>query len=600
MAKGDKQRWRKFQQLTSFDSRRFSRRVKKAEGATMRHAHKFLVTRLDSIRSVRRHVIGWLVLVGVMIIAVALQFMWFQRGYQTTAAATGGTYAEAVLGPIGTLNPLYASTSAELSASKLLFSSLYTYDATGHLQSDIADSMSIDDSQTVYTVKIRPDAMWHDGAHLTARDVAYTVDLMKDPQTRSPLSINWRSVTVKAIDDQTVEFRLPVVYAAFPHALTFAVLPQHILGNIAPAMIRENTFSQAPVGSGPFTFRVLQTLDSAGQQKIASFAANAHYYKGTPRIAHFDLHAYATQDQIAQALRTGEVSAAADMTLANLSQIDSANYTISPHPIDNGVYAIFNTATTILKDKAVRQALQLGTDTSAIRQGLSIAPPVLDLPFINGQVTASDMPHAAKPDVAKAAAQLDAAGWKLDGGIRKKDGAPLTLAVVTTKNPQYEKSLSVLAGQWRQLGITVTTKVIDTSDPSANFVQDIIQQRNYDVLLYELAIGSDPDVYAYWHSSQIGANGYNLANYSSAAADAALASARSRLEPDLRAAKYRAFARQWLDDTPAIGLYQAVVPYVTSKTVQASAEGTHFVSSQDRYTDILYWNVQTKPVYKTP
>lgn len=600
MATNGKQRWQKFQKLTSFDSRRFSRRVKKAEGATMRHAHKFLLTRLDSIRSVRRHVIGWLVLVGVMIIAVALQFMWFQRSYQTAAAADGGTYAEAVLGPIGTLNPLYASSSAELSASRLLFSSLYSYDTTGHLQSDLADSMKIDDSQTVYTVKIRPDARWHDGQRVTARDVAYTVDLIKDPQTRSPLSINWRSVSVRAIDDETVEFKLPVVYAAFPHALTFSVLPQHVLGSVAPALIRENTFSQAPIGSGPFTFRVMQSIDGTGQQKIASLAANPHYYKGTPRIAHFDLHAYSSQDEIVQALRTGEVSAAADMTLANVSQVDTANYAVTPEPIDNGVYAIFNTATATLKDKAVRQALQLGTDTSAIRHGLSIVPPTLDLPFINGQVQGADMPHAAKPDAAKAAAQLDAAGWKLDGNVRKKDGQPLTLSVVTTKNPQYEKSLSVLAGQWRQLGVTINTKVIDTSDPTANFVQDVIQQRNYDVLLYELAIGSDPDVYAYWHSSQIGANGYNLANYSNTAADAALASARSRLEPDLRAAKYRAFARQWLDDTPAIGLYQAVAPYVSNHTVHATADGVHLVSAQDRYADILYWNVQTKTVYKTP
>lgn len=566
----------------------------------MRHAHKFLVNRLDSIRSVRRHVIGWLVLVGVMIIAVALQFMWFQRGYQTTAAANGGTYAEAVLGPIGTLNPLYASSSAELSASRLLFSSLYAYDTTGHLQNDLAESMTVDDSKTVYTVKLRPDAQWHDGTRLTARDVAYTVDLIKDPQARSPLSINWRSVTVRAVDDQTVEFKLPVVYAAFPHALTFAVLPQHILGSIAPAMIRENTFSQAPVGSGPFTFRVMQALDGKSQQKIASFAANAHYYKGMPRIAHFDLHAYSSQDEIAQALRAGEVSSAADMTLANLSQIDAANYTVTPHPIDNGVYAIFNTANTILKDKAVRQALQLGTDTSAIRHSLALVPPALDSPFINGQIPVSDMPHAPKTDAVKAAAQLDAAGWKLDGAVRKKDGAPLTLTVVTTKNSQYEKSLSTLAGQWRQLGVTVVTKVIDTSDPTANFVQDVIQPRNYDVLLYELAIGADPDVYAYWHSSQLGANGYNLANYSNTAADAALASARSRLEPDLRDAKYRTFARQWLDDAPAIGLYQAVVPYVTNQTVQATAADAHLVGPQDRYADILYWSVQTKTVYKTP
>lgn len=595
----DNLRWKKFQKLTSFDSRRFSRRVKKAEGATMRHAHKFLLSRLDSIQSVRRHVVGWLALVGVMIVAVGLQFLWSQHAYQTTAPASGGTYAEAVLGPISTLNPLYASSDAELSASRLIFSSLYTYDTTGHLQGDLAQSMTIDPSQTTYTVKLRPDVLWHDGTHLTADDVAYTIDLIKDPQTRSPLIVNWRSVDVKVIDQQTVEFKLPVVYAAFPYALTFSVLPQHVLSQVSPAMIRENTFSQAPVGSGPFSFRVLQTLDSTGQQKIVSLAANSHYYRGVPRIGHFDLHAYEKSSQIVDALRTGEVNAATDVRLTDIGQVDTHNYTITPRAINNGVYAIFNNSMPTLKDKAVRQALQLATDTTAIRRSLPLVPPSLDLPFIDGQVS-GDMPHAPKPDSAKAAAMLDAAGWKLDGNVRKKDGQPLALTVVTTKNPQYEKTLEVLAGQWRALGVTLTTKVVDVSDPATNFVQDIIQHRNYDVLLYELAIGADPDVYAYWHSSQIGSNGYNLANYSSPAADAALASARSRLEPDLRAAKYRAFARQWLDDAPAVGLYQAVIPYVAGLSVQTTAANAHEVGSVDRYTDVLYWSVQSKSVYKTP
>lgn len=601
MAK-QKTRWKKFHTLTKFDSRRFSRRMKKAEGVTLRHARKFIVGRLDSIRSVRRHVIGWLTLVGVLIVAVAAQFVWFQHSYQTTAAATGGTYAEGVLGPIGTLNPLYASTSAELSASKLIFSSLYSYDTTGHLRGDLAESMTIDSSQTTYTVKLRPDVYWHDGTRLTANDVAYTVDLIKNPQVqaRPALSVSWRSVTAKVIDDRTVEFKLPVIYAAFPHALTFAVLPQHALEGVAPAMLRENTFSQAPIGSGPFIFRVLQSTDTAGTEKIVSLAANKQYYGGAPRIGHFDLHAYASQDHILQALRSGEVSAATDVTPSDPSQVDAHNYVTSARPINDGVYAIFNTATATLKDKAVRQALRLGVDTSAIRHNLPLTPPALDLPFIDGQVTASDMPHAPKADPAKAAADLDAAGWKLDGNVRKKDGQELTLSVVTTKNPQYEKALDSLANQWRALGVKVNAHIIDTSDPTANFFQDTIQQRNYDVLLYELEIGADPDVYSYWHSSQLGTSGYNLANYSNPAADAALVSARARLEPELRAVKYRAFARQWLDDAPAIGLYQAVMPYIANRSVTTTNSTAHLVGAQDRYTDILNWNVQTHPVYKTP
>lgn len=602
---GKKRNWKQFQNISFdskiyFDSKKISRRVKKAENATVRHARKFIVGRLENIRSVRRNVIGWLLLVGMMIVVVAVQLLWFQRSYMTSAPATGGTYAEASLGPIDTLNPLYATSDAEIAANRLLFSSLYSYDKTGHLQGDLAESMQVDASGTLYTVKLRTNALWHDGSHVTARDVAFTVSLIKNPATRSALRSNWQDVTVKAIDDSTVQFQLPAVYAAFPHALTFSILPEHILGSVDPSTIRESSFSRAPVGSGPFSFTLLQTMNTAHSRAIVQMAAYDKYYKGAPLLNRFEIHAYESQDAILSALRSGQVNAAADLNGTNVTTIDTHNYTVISRPINSGVYALFNLNTPILQDKTVRKALQLATDTAAIRHSLSTPVPALDLPFVSGQLTGNDVPHAPSPDTTQAAALLDQAGWPLVDGVRKKAGQPLSLSVVTTKNATYEKALETLAGQWRKLGITVTTTVIDTADPASNFVQNTLQARHYDVLLYELSIGGDPDVYAYWHSSQIGMNGYNFSNYANKSADTALASARSRLEPELRNVKYEAFARQWLDDVPAVGLYQPVMSYVVNKHMQSLDPGATLVSPFDRYSNILYWSVGDRSVYKTP
>lgn len=596
----EKRGWKQFQNL-SFNSKDISKRVKKAEGVTVRHAHKFILNRLDSIRSARRHIITWLLLVGVIVSAVGMQFVWFQQSYQTSAAAPGGTYAEASLGPIDTLNPLYASTSAEVAVSKLLFSSLFSYDKSGTLHGDLASSIQVDPSNKIYTIKIRPDARWHDGKLLSAKDIAFTINLIKNPQTRSSQRLTWQDVSVRAVDDATVEFTLPAVYAAFPHALTFAVLPEHILSQVAAGAVRENTYSRAPVGSGPFSFRLLQTASSAnGQHKAVHMAANEAYYKGAPRLNRFEIHAYDTQDDILRALQTGEVSAAADLSGDLVKQINTDDYNVVTSPVDSGVYALLNNNSPIFKDKKVRQALQLATNTAELRKHLSVDTPPLDLPFIDNQVTGVDVPHAPKVDVQKAGVLLDEAGWRLDGNVRKKDGQDLAFAITTTKNPQYEEALESLAGQWRKLGIIVSTNVVDPNDTTVNFVQNILQARNYDVLLYELVIGADPDVYAYWHSTQVGINGYNFANYANGAADAALTSARSRLEPDLRNVKYKAFAKEWLTDVPAIGLYQSVAEYAVNSNVHSIDPTAKLVSGVDRYSNILYWNVATQSVYKTP
>ena len=195
----DKRGWQQFQKL-KFDRKKLRKRVRKAEGATMRHAHKFIVGRLDNMRDVRRHIIGWLILVGAMILIVGLQLMWFQKSYRTTAPANGGTYAEASIGPIETLNPLYAASSAEVAASHLLFSSLYTYDETGHLRGDLAKTSQVDSTGTIYTITLRSDALWHDGEPVTANDVAFTLNLIKNPAARSPLRASWQDVNVKSLD----------------------------------------------------------------------------------------------------------------------------------------------------------------------------------------------------------------------------------------------------------------------------------------------------------------------------------------------------------------------------------------------------------------
>lgn len=612
----DKRGWQQLQKL-NFDRKKLSKRVKKAEGATMRHAHKFIVGRLDNMRDVRRHILGWLLLVGAMIAIVGIQLMWFQQSYRTTTAASGGTYAEASLGPIDTLNPLYAATNAEIAAGHLLFSSLYTYDESGHLRSDLAENVQMDATGTVYTVKIRPDAVWHDGNRVHANDVAFTVNLIKSPSARSPLRGIWQDVMVKALDDTTVQFQLPASYAAFSHALTFAILPEHILGKVEPGAIRENVFSRSPVGSGPFSFRLLQNVGTTAHRAV-HMSAFEDYYKGTPLINRFEVHAFSEQGDIVKAIKTGQVNAAADLSSANLTQIDIKKYNIVSRPVNAGVYALLNVDSPVLKEKVIRQALQLATDTQAIRKGLEVkipsldkpkdrsqdrtlAKPALDLPFVRGQLTGTDIPTRPAYNIVKAGELLDSAGWKMVGSVRKNDaGQVLTLNIATTKNAGYEKSLEILVGQWRQLGITINTNVVDTNDPSSNFVQNVLQPRSYDVLLYELGIGADPDVYAYWHSSQANQNARNFSNYKNETSDAALASARARVEADLRNVKYIAFAKQWLDDVPAIGLYQSVAEYVASDKAQAIKPDTTLVSSNDRYANILYWSVNQESVYKTP
>ena len=164
----------------------------------------------------------------------------------------------------------------------------------------------------------------------------------------------------------------------------------------------------------------------------------------------------------------------------------------------------------------------------------------------------------------------------------------------------YQKALETLLGQWRQLGVKINEHIIDASDPTQNFVQSTLQPRAYDVLIYQLMVGRDPDVFAFWHSSQAVARGLNLSNYTNDLADDILTSARSTRGTALRNTKHIAFAKQWLSDAPAIGLYQSTVNSVVTRSVRGIDESDIVVSPEERYGGALYWTVGDRTVYATP
>lgn len=591
--------WNQFKRI-KLDRKRLARRMQKAEGATQRHAHRFIVRRIDNIRLVAREVTTWLVLVGIIIAALGVQLLVSKPQFTATARAEGGTFVEGTIGQIDTMNPLYLTTPSEASVSRLLFSSLYNYDETGHLHQDIIKGLTVDASGRVYTATIRDDVAWHDKTPLLASDIVYTVNLIKNPSARSPLRINWLDVTVAAVNNTTVQFTLPATYAAFPHALTFPILPEHILKTVAPGAIRESAFSRSPVGSGPFTFRLLQAADNVSRHKVVHLAANPAYYAGAPKLDRFEIHAYPDEASLLKALRSGELSGASGLSPTVAPSIDTARYKLTPQALNSGVYLLFNMNNPILKDVKVRKALQAATDTAALRSDIGGGVLPLEAPVLRSQLEGADIPKVAPPDIARAQALLDEAGWKLSGSGRVRDGQTLSFTITTTKNSENVRWIDNLVKQWQKIGVNIERKIVDTSGIASTFVQDTLQARNFDMLLYELAIGADPDVYAYWHSSQIGQTGYNFTSYSNKAVDASLASARSRLEPELRNAKYKQFVRQWQEDAPALALYQPVLEYVSNENVDAVRPGAQLVSEADRYANVLYWTVHSDTVYKTP
>ncbi len=579
--------------------KRLALRVKHAEGATQRHASRFILRRIENVRLVMTEIMIWLAAIALLIAGLGIQYSWNSQGSKKDGAKSGGVYVEGVIGNISTLNPLLAASEPEQAVSRLLFSSLYNYDVTGALHTDLAESMTVKDDK-VYTIKLR-NAVWHDGKKLTAEDVVYTINLIKNPQVRSPLRVNWLDISARAIDDSTVEFMLPAVYAGFSHALTFPVIPKHILQSVSPSSMREADFSSNPVGSGPFAVKRVQTSESTSSTDVVRMEPNTKYYGAVSTLSRLELRAYGNESLLVKAVNSGEVSAASGLSLSAADNIKSKQYSTKHWLLNKGVYLLMNNRSQTLQDARVRQALRYATDTSSIRATVGDNVARLDTPILQSQI-AQKLPVAPDYNLDKAKALLKEAGWTYNQGQWKgKDGRPLAVAVTTSSGrDEYKKIVDALKQQWSKLGVDVQLREIDTSSTTTSFVQSVLQPRDYDALLYELELGADPDVFAYWHSSQASASGYNFANYSNRTVDNDLVGGRSRTNSALRAAKYIQFVNQWLNDAPAIGLYQSVGSYVLNNGASIVEPRGSLNTMNDRYADVTTWSTGRASVYKTP
>jgi peptide/nickel transport system substrate-binding protein len=142
----------------------------------------------------------------------------------------------------------------------------------------------------------------------------------------------------------------------------------------------------------------------------------------------------------------------------------------------------------------------------------------------------------------------------------------------------------------------VNVRLIEPSDVQ----QTVLLPRNYDALVYELELGADPDVFAYWHVSQADPRGLNLSNYKSSIASEALSSAQLRLDRAGRLPKYQVFDDAWLKDSPAIALYQPQMHYVASTDTNILSSTSLLVNQVDRYRSVELWTVDTATKYTSP
>ncbi len=564
-------------------TKRWEQISERARESSKEHIQENIISRLPNARRVRLLILEWALLIIVIISLALTQAFWYKQSYSVQAFVDGGTYIEATIGKVNSLNPLFATTESEKVLSKLMFATLSTIDYSGHVGLGLASSIVPDDTGKVWTVTLKDGLKWSDGEPITLDDVIYTINLTKDTAVNTIYSSNFAGVTIERMGDSLV-FALPSAYADFDSTLNIPILPSHILAEVSSGQLLEHSFSFSPITSGAFSFNAMQNVSSEGE-KIVYLAANPYYYKSKPMLNSFAIHTYDTPEEIVTAVSTGEVTATAELSSEYRSQLPTELIYEKQTSLASGVFAFLNTTSPLLNNVAVRQAIQRGVDISKVRSVLGYEYP-LDYPLLTTEIKVEEYPALPEYNPSDAIAALRNAGV---------EGQTLRLVTIDTGY------FPALAAEWKEQLEDIGFKVdLSIYSPGQDFIVNIVRQRNYDILLYEVELGVDLDLFAYYHSSQASATGLNLSNYANALVDDLILSARTTMSTTGRAAKYETFLRRWVQDVPAIGIYQASLVYYFNKNVRAFSEDDRLIYATDRFVDVEYWAVNRAQKNRTP
>jgi peptide/nickel transport system substrate-binding protein len=404
------------------------------------------------------------------------------------------------------------------------------------------------------TLHLRRNVKWHDGQPFTAADVAFTINMARDPKVGADQRSDFEPVSaLETPDDATVILRLarpaPFLRQALAH---LGILPAHLYKG---RDLRRAEAARAPVGTGPFKFVSWLPGDAIVLERFADYWGDKpHLQRVRFRVVRDKLAAW-------ELYRRGELDVLYNVPPARFDEAQRDAQLVSHHLFTWTPPAYFfiawNTERGRLGDARVRRALTMLIDRDRFdRVAFNGHARRITGPFAPGTPSydASIKPWPYDPAAAK---QLLA-----DAGVKSMK---LTF-LATAGSRTVEQLATMMKEDFARAGITLDVATVDFA------VQlDRLRHHAFDASALQWTIAArDADVYDLYHSSQA-ANGQNYGAWKSPAADALLDQIRHSADDAARHALEQQLHRLIHDEQPYTFLSMREVETLEAPRVHALA-----------------------------
>jgi len=491
-------------------------------------------------------------------------------GEEEPAHPIGGEMVYSASGDPVNFNPILQSDTTSGWVVGRVYDGLITTNENLEVIPELATDWEFSDDGLEWTFHIHDGVYFHDGEQLTAEDVAYTFNAIKDPGYTGPRTSDFEALDrAEVVDDLTVKFYLSKPYAPFLTELGYGILPSHLYSDKPVSEMAENPYNREPIGAGPYKFGEWAT----GQYIVLE--RNEDYYGEGPYIEQVRLKFVQDSNVAVAALEAGEVDVLGlppkEVERIQQDYADKFNFYVSKRL--GFQYVGLNHERFGLSDPAVRNAMAYGINRQAILDDIAEGNGFLmDGPFVPVTWAYDDDAVKRHPyDPEKAIQVLEEAGYtRGDDGIFEKDGQPLSYTLLTNSgNTTREAITLMIQDNLKDVGIEINPEYVEWSV----FLEKHLWVGNVDMWVSGFSLGVDPDAYVFYHSSMADKNeqgrfkGFNRAQFRNEEVDQLLEQGRTTLDKEQRKEIYSDFQRVMTEQMPWIWLYSYKTTYAVDKKI---------------------------------
>jgi peptide/nickel transport system substrate-binding protein len=419
----------------------------------------------------------------------------------------GGTLRIGSNSRIDSLNPFVAFNQDAYTMFTYIYPLLVQYDTrTLQFAPYFSTSWETAPDGKDWTFHTVAGAKWSDGQPLTAKDAAWTINIiLKFSKGSTANSASYLSHVTGADtpDDNT----LVVHYsAAVGNVLSqlqqLVILPQHVWGQYAAGDGKAlKTFkNDAPIVSGgPFT------LASFHKDDIALFQKNPDFFGPKPHIDGFGLKMFSNDDALIQAAKHGDIDmiegGGGTLPTTSVQTLKDAGWIVDHGPGMTENDFIINSHKPLhdeVLDPKLREAFAHAIDRAQINEvvwlnyaqsAAAIIPPA------DGVWHDSSL-QPETFDINLANQMLDTAGYaKGSDGIRVANGHKMEYQVITpTDLTGVDRTFQIIQSDFNQIGVKLTQRALDsTAAFDLMCGKDCVAYDGWDLALWDWVPLIDPD-----------------------------------------------------------------------------------------------------------